>query len=102
MSTQPMGTQPMSSQPMSSQPTSTQPEPAPPAGPPVTSIDGAIGRMQAIDAALPAADGLACFNRVYLDVTQQVQARITQGSFSDPAFLTRLDVVFANFYFDAV
>ena len=61
-----------------------------------------IGRMQAIDAALPAADGLACFNRVYLDVTQQVQAQITQGSFSDPDFLTRLDVVFANFYFDAV
>jgi hypothetical protein len=58
--------------------------------------------MQAIDAALPAADGLACFNRMYLDVTQQVQGRITQGFFADPAFLTQLDVVFANFYFDAV
>jgi hypothetical protein len=58
--------------------------------------------MQAIEAALPAADGLACFNRVYLDVTQQVQARITQGFFANPAFLTQLDVVFANLYLDAV
>jgi hypothetical protein len=81
---------------------SATPEVAPPTGPPVTSIAEAIDRMQAIAAALPAADGLACFNRVYLDVTHQVQARITQGSFSDPAFLTHLDVVFANFYFDAV
>jgi hypothetical protein len=58
--------------------------------------------MQAIDGALPVADGLACFNRVYLDVTQQVQARVTQGFFSDTAFLTQLDVIFANIYFDAV
>jgi hypothetical protein len=35
-------------------------------------------------------------------VTQQVQAHITQGFFANPDFLTRLDVVFANFYFDAV
>ena len=62
----------------------------------------AIARMQQIDDALPAADGLACFNRMYLDVTQQVQARITQGFFADPAFLTQLDVVFANLYFAAV
>jgi len=81
---------------------STHPSPAPPTGPPVTSIAEAIDRMQAIDGALSGADGLACFNQVYLDVTQQVQARITQGTFSDPVFLTQLDVVFANFYFDAV
>ena len=29
---------------------------------PVTSVAGAIARMEAIEAALPAADGLACFN----------------------------------------
>ena len=81
---------------------STTPAVAPPTGPPVTSVADAVSRMQAIDDALPAADGLACFNRVYLDVTQQVQAHITQGFFADPDFLTRLDVVFANFYFDAV
>ena len=74
----------------------------PPTGPPVTSIDDAISRLQQIDAALPAADGLACFNRMYLDVTQQVEARLTQGFFADPAFLSKLDVVFANIYFAAV
>jgi Family of unknown function (DUF5995) len=75
---------------------------APPTGPPVTSIDDAITRMEQIDAVLPAADGLACFNRMYLDVTQQVQARLTQGFFADAAFLAQLDVVFANIYFAAV
>jgi hypothetical protein len=74
----------------------------PPTGPPVTSIGDAITRMQQIDAALPAADGLACFNRMYLDVTQQVEARLTQSFFADPAFLSQLDVVFANIYFAAV
>ena len=43
--------------------------PAPDA--PVVSVAAAIARMEAIAAALPAADGLACFNRMYLDVTQQ-------------------------------
>jgi Family of unknown function (DUF5995) len=43
--------------------------PAPDA--PVVSVAGAIARMEAIAAALPAADGLACFNRMYLDVTRQ-------------------------------
>jgi Family of unknown function (DUF5995) len=58
--------------------------------------------MQQIDAVLPPADGVACFNRMYLEVTQDVERRITQGFFSDPDFLTTLDVVFANLYFEAV
>ena len=58
--------------------------------------------MQQIGAVLPPADGVACFNRMYLEVTQDVERRITQGFFSDPGFLTALDVVFANLYFDAV
>jgi hypothetical protein len=61
-----------------------------------------IARMQAIDAALPAADGLACFNRMYLDVTTQVDDRVQQGTFGDPGFVSHLDVVFANLYFSAV
>jgi Family of unknown function (DUF5995) len=74
----------------------------PTSGPPVTSVDEAIERMQEIDAALPKGDGLACFNRMYLEVTQDVDDRIAQGYFADPEFLTTLDVVFANIYFDAV
>jgi hypothetical protein len=65
-------------------------------------MNEAMARMQQIAAALPASDGLACFNHLYLDVTQQVAARVTAGFFADAAFLERLDVVFANIYFDAV
>lgn len=68
---------------------------------PVASIAEAIARMAAIDAALPAFDGLACFNRMYLEVTRQVDSRISQGFFADPVFMTQLDAGFANLYFAA-
>src|SRR5271170_1992319 len=68
---------------------------------PVTSVADAITRMEAIEAALPAADGLACFNRMYLDVTRQLDSQLGQGFFADPAFMTQLDVAFANLYFAA-
>jgi len=67
----------------------------------VTSVAEAIARMEAIEAALPPADGLACFNRMYLDVTRQVNSQLGQGFFADPAFMTQLDVTFANLYFAA-
>ncbi len=57
--------------------------------------------MEAIEAALPAGDGLACFNRMYLGVTRQVNDRLGQGFFADPAFMTHLDVTFASLYFGA-
>jgi hypothetical protein len=68
----------------------------------VTSIADAIARMEAIGAAVPAADGLGCFNRMYLEVTQQVDSQLKAGFFADPAFLTQLDITFANLYFEAV
>ncbi len=68
---------------------------------PVTSVPGAIARMEAIGAALPPADGFACFNRMYLDVTSQVYSQLGQGFYADPAFMTELDVTFANLYFAA-
>jgi Family of unknown function (DUF5995) len=74
---------------------------APPAEGPVTSITEAITRMEAIDAATPAADGLACFNRMYLAVTETVGNEVGEGFFADPGFMTTLDVVFANLYFAA-
>ena len=70
--------------------------------PPVTSIAEAITRMEAIDASAPASDGVACFNRMYLEVTQQLDQDLGQQFFADPAFMTRFDVAFANLYFDAV
>ena len=68
---------------------------------PVVSIAEAIARMEAIGASLPAADGFACFNRMYLDVMRQIDSRLSQGFFADPAFMTQLDVEFANLYFAA-
>src|SRR6516225_10869074 len=70
-------------------------------GAPVTSVDEAVARMEAIGAALPASDGLACFNRMYLEVTKAVSADLSQGFFADPAFMAKLDVTFANLYFAA-
>src|SRR6266478_2513790 len=60
-------------------------------GPPVGSIVDLLDRMAAIDAALPAADGLACFNRMYRLVTLAVQQHLDNGSFADPAWMARLD-----------
>jgi len=58
--------------------------------------------MTAIDETLPDADGVKWFNRLYLRVTVSVNAAAgTSTTFQDPAFLRRLDVVFANLYFDA-
>ena len=68
---------------------------------PVTTVAEAIARMAAIGAGLPASDGLACFNRMYLAVTQTVDSDLGQGFFADPAFMTSLDVTFANLYFAA-
>lgn len=68
---------------------------------PVASVAEAIARMEAIDAALPEADGIACFNRMYLEVTQEVNSRIGEGFFADPVFMAQLDVTFANLYFAA-
>ncbi|MDQ2839299.1 MAG: DUF5995 family protein [Actinomycetota bacterium] len=73
----------------------------PPPAPPATSIDDVIARLEAIGAALPASDGLACFNRMYLEVTHALGQGVSKGSFGDPAFVSHLDVVFANLYFAA-
>jgi hypothetical protein len=44
-------------------------------------------------------DGVACFNYMYLCVTERVRDR--RGEFEDPAFVERLAVVFAEFYIRA-
>jgi uncharacterized protein DUF5995 len=68
----------------------------------VRSIDDVVAIMTAIDQALPDSDGVKWFNRLYLRVTVSVNAAAaTATAFQDAAFLRRLDVVFANLYFDA-
>ena len=77
------------------------PDVPPPAAPAAT-IDDVIARMGSISSALPPSDGVACFNRMYLEVTQGVDQEVKEGSFGDPAFVSHLDVVFANMYFAAI
>src|SRR5262249_24318688 len=67
-----------------------------------SSIDEVIGRMNSIQAALPGNDGLKWFNWLYLLVTNSVRNSPPAADWKDPKWLTRLDVVFANFYFDAI
>jgi hypothetical protein len=76
--------------------------PVPAPASPAASVDDVVARMESIAAALPAGDGVACFNRMYLEVTQTVSEHAQQGFFADPDFVSHLTVVFANFYFATV
>jgi hypothetical protein len=67
-----------------------------------SSITEAVDIMTALEQELPRSDGLWWFNHLYLRVTLAVRGAVTTTTFSDPTFLERLDVVFANLYFDAV
>jgi len=69
---------------------------------PVSSIDGVLSVMTAIDSTLPDSDGLKWFNRLYLQVTRSVRHAVGGTAFRDARFMTELDVVFANLYFAAV
>jgi len=65
-------------------------------------IADVIECMEDIDALLPANDGLKWFNRLYLTVTREVDLHPPGGAWHSPAWLTRLDVVFAGLYFSAI
>ena len=61
-----------------------------------------VARMSAIVEPLPQTDGVACFTRLYLEVTKAVQEDLRGGAFSDPSFLERLDIGFADLFFAAL
>jgi hypothetical protein len=63
------------------------------------SIPEVLQGLQTIDRLCADQDGLKWFNRLYLTVTQAVGERVHTGGFADPAWLARLDVDFAGFYF---
>ena len=66
------------------------------------SVAAVLARMRVIDARLPASDGAAIFNAMYLDVTERVEAELDGGSmFADPAFMAELDVRFADRWLEA-
>lgn len=68
----------------------------------MTTVQDVLDRMRAIDLALPADDGAAIFNRVYLQVTEGVLAALAAGGvFEDDDFMAELDVRFADLWFAA-
>jgi Family of unknown function (DUF5995) len=72
---------------------------------PPTTVAEVIARMREIDAALPASDGVAVFNRMYLTVTERIAAIIDEEAgatrFEDPRTMAELDVRFANLWLTA-
>ncbi len=68
---------------------------------PPSSVAEVVARLEEIIAPLSPSDGIASFARLYLAVTEGVQARLAGLSFGDPRFLARLDVVFADLFFGA-
>src|SRR5215203_6027671 len=65
------------------------------------SVEGVILRLREIDAALPAEDGVAVFNRMYLTVTERIAAVIADPArdltwFRDEETMAGLGVGFAN------
>ncbi|MFE6594065.1 DUF5995 family protein [Streptomyces sp. NPDC057781] len=68
----------------------------------VRTVDTVLSRMRALDTTLPARDGVAVFNRVYLAVTEAVDRHIDTGRFPDARAATALDVRFAERYLAAL
>jgi hypothetical protein len=58
--------------------------------------------LQNLDNLLPNADGLKWFNLLYLKITEGVRDHPRPGGWEEPRWLERLDVIFANLYFDAI
>ncbi len=69
----------------------------------IGSIDAVVGRLSTIQAAALATNGVPAFNELYLEVTEAVRTRCAREAyFEHPEWIERLDIVFAEFYFDAV
>ncbi|TPG14002.1 DUF5995 family protein [Pedococcus bigeumensis] len=66
------------------------------------SVPEVVERLRRVGAGLGPGDGVGHFNAVYLLVTERVGDRLAAHAFVNPAFLERLDVVFAGLYLEAV
>ena len=73
-----------------------------PVGEDFATVEALLDRMRAVDASLVPDDGVRAFSQMYLRVTELVRDRVTDGFFTDPRFVTRLDIRFAGLYLDAV
>ncbi|NHC12720.1 DUF5995 family protein [Motilibacter deserti] len=64
-------------------------------------IDDVVTDLETVCATLTDTDGVDVFSRMYLDVTKTVRDWVRDGSFADPVFTERLDVVFAGLFLEA-
>src|ERR1044072_5004042 len=71
--------------------------------PAVTTVADVLERLSAIDHALQNDDGVKWFNKLYLEVTQQVAPAVSGQHQTEaaPGFLEELYILFARRYFDA-
>jgi Family of unknown function (DUF5995) len=70
--------------------------------PAAKTIQEVVERLWALEASLPPTDGVACFTHLYLAVTLDVKTAAAKERFRNERFLERLNVVFANLFFDAL
>jgi hypothetical protein len=66
-----------------------------------TTVAEVLERLEEIDRALPPKDGVKWFNKLYLEVTQEVASSAPGLQLAAPGFLEALDVAFGNHYFAA-
>jgi hypothetical protein len=66
------------------------------------SIPAVIARLRDIEESGSRRDGVACFARLYREVTEGVEAEVARQGFADARFLQRLDVRFAGLFFEAL
>ncbi|MEI5103583.1 DUF5995 family protein [Streptomyces sp. PmtG] len=69
---------------------------------PAHGVNVVVARMRALDTQWARRDGVAVFNRVYLEVTQEVGRQVGAGAFPDAGAAVTLDVRFAERYLAAV
>jgi hypothetical protein len=67
-----------------------------------SSVAEVIERLRTIEAGAARSDGVACFARLYRQVTEGVNAELAAQEFADARFLERLDVSFAGLFFTAL
>lgn len=70
--------------------------------PPPSTVPEVIARLHAIETAAAPSDGVACFARLYRQVTEGVDAELAGRTFEDHRFLERLDLCFAGLFFSAL
>lgn len=66
------------------------------------SVPEVIERLRTIEGAAPRSNGVACFARLYREVTEGVNAKLAEQGFANALFLERLDVCFAGLFFAAL